>query len=110
MANNQILDQLFLALSDPTRRSVLEQLSRQPMQVKEMKQNYPISAPAFTKHLNVLESAGIIARQSVGRTVECRLKPGGLDLATQWLYFYSQYWTKRLDALEAILAKNEDEI
>jgi DNA-binding transcriptional ArsR family regulator len=87
-------DRAFHALADPTRRRILEQLGQ-----------FTISQPAVTKHLNVLEAAGLISRRKAGRQRICKAEPAGLLSAAQWMATWSAYWNDRLDGLEDFLAR-----
>jgi DNA-binding transcriptional ArsR family regulator len=100
-------DRAFHALADPTRRKILEQLGRNDQTVMELVEQFTISQPAITKHLNVLEEAGLISRRKTGRQRICRAEPAGLTSAAEWMAGWSQYWNERLDGLESFLAKNQ---
>lgn len=79
------LDRVFWALSDATRRSVIEQLARGPASVSELARPHAMSLPGFMKHLRVLEEAGLVLRAKEGRTVRCELAPAALDGAAGWI-------------------------
>ena len=98
------LDSVFLALADNTRRSILARLARREQTVGELSAPFPISAPAITKHLKVLQRAGLIERRIEGRTHHCRLHPEGLKCARDWIEFYRRFWTERLEALEELIS------
>jgi DNA-binding transcriptional ArsR family regulator len=98
------LDRVFHALSDPTRRRIIEQLARRESTVMELARAFTISQPAVTKHLNVLAEARIITRRREGRLRYCRLRPAALAAPLTWLGRYRRLWNDRLDALEALLA------
>lgn len=100
-------DRAFHALADPTRRKILEQLGRSDHTVMELVEQFTISQPAVTKHLNVLEDAGLISRRKTGRQRICRAEPAGLASAAEWMAAWSQYWNERLDGLESFLTKNQ---
>lgn len=103
---NQIsssLDATFSALSDPTRRAILDRLGKRECSVTELAKPFPMSLPAISKHLTVLERAGLISRKRVGRRQLCRLKVEPIWRANQWLERYRAFWEARLDALEAHL-------
>src|SRR4051794_3874641 len=93
------LDQVFRALADPTRRRILEKLARQNHRVMELAADFAISQPAVTKHLDVLEGAGLITRTKKGRQRFCRLKPGALQAPFDWIDRCRTFWNDRLDAL-----------
>src|SRR5271156_7072435 len=91
------LSHVFHALSDPTRRSMLLELACGERTVGQLAQPFAISLAAASKHIKVLESAGLIRREVRGRTHLCRLGPGPLASAQEWLSFYERFWTGRLD-------------
>lgn len=97
------LDATFAALSDPTRRAILERLGKRECTVTELAKPFPMSLPAISKHLTVLERAGLISRERMGRRQMCRLKAAPMRRATEWLERYRAFWDERLDALEAHL-------
>lgn len=100
----QKLDATFRALSDPTRRGLLAHLARGETSISELAEPYAMSFAGAAKHLKVLEGAGLVARRKVGRTYMCALKPGPLAEADKWLRQWEQFWTFRLDRLEALIA------
>lgn len=79
------LDHTFAALADPIRRTILSELLRHDAKVTELAKPFGISLPAISRHLRVLETAGLIIRQKKGREHQCRLIPKALDEATKWL-------------------------
>jgi DNA-binding transcriptional ArsR family regulator len=97
------LDATFSALSDPTRRAILDRLGKRECTVTELAKPFPISLPAISKHLSVLERAGLITRKRMGRRQMCRLKTEPMRRATEWLERYRDFWDARLDALDAHL-------
>ena len=99
----QHLDSVFHALGDATRRRMLRELSRGERTVSQLAEPFTISLAAASKHIKALESAGLVRREIKGRTHLCRLEPGPLASANQWLTFYERFWTDRLDALEQLL-------
>ena len=101
------LDTVFHALGDATRRRMLRELSAGERTVSQLAEPFAISLAAASKHIKVLENAGMIRREVRGRTHLCRLDPGPLAGAHEWLTFYERFWTGRLDALEDLL-RNED--
>ena len=103
-----VLDQVFSALSDATRRGVLEHLARGGATVSELAQPYGLSLPGFMKHLRVLEDAGLVVREKEGRSVRCELAPAALEDAAMWLGAYEKFWTARLDALGRFLDHQEE--
>ncbi|MCE8021593.1 winged helix-turn-helix transcriptional regulator [Halomonas sp. MCCC 1A11036] len=97
------LDRVFHALADPTRRALLERLAVGERKIGELAAPFPISLAAVSKHVRVLEQAGLVERRIEGRTHYCRLRPEPLAEAEQWLSFYEGFWSQRLNALEAAL-------
>lgn len=95
------LDQIFHALADPTRRAVLARLGRGPATVTELAEPFGVSLTAIKKHLHVLEHAGLVATEKVGRSRHCRLGAERLDDAMSWISFYQRLWERRLDGLDA---------
>jgi len=101
------LNSVFHALGDTTRRQMLRELADGERTVGQLAQPFAISLAAASKHIKVLESAGLVRREIRGRTHLCRLDPGPLASAHEWLRFYEQFWTGRLDVLERLL-RDED--
>lgn len=104
MVNNAALDRVFGALSDPTRRRIVERLSRRSLSVGEIAAEFSISAPAVSKHVRVLEESGLLKREIAGRIHRCTLSPAAMDSATKWLERQRAYWNASLDRLETLLA------
>lgn len=102
------LDAVFHALGDATRRRMLRELSQKERTVSELAQPFDMSLAAASKHIKALELAGLIRREVRGRTHLCRLAPGPLASAHQWLSFYEAFWNNRLDVLEQLLRKEKD--
>jgi DNA-binding transcriptional ArsR family regulator len=101
------LDRTFAALADPTRRALLAQLgNRDGVTVSELAKPFAISLPAVMKHLDVLSDAGLIARTKAGRAVTCRLTPGPMEDAMQWLSRYQRFWSEQLDRLAAFVEED----
>ncbi|MCU1273436.1 MAG: transcriptional regulator, ArsR family, partial [Bryobacterales bacterium] len=102
------LDRVFAAVSDPTRRAILAALSDKPATITEIAAPFPVSLNAISKHIMVLERAGLIHREVSGREHRCRLRTEPLREASAWLDHYRRFWDVRLDALEHhILAKRK---
>lgn len=101
------LNSIFHALGDATRRSMLRELVRGERTVGQLAEPFAISLAAASKHIKALENAGLIRREVHGRTHLCRLDPGPLASAQQWLSFYEHFWTDRLDLLEQLLHKED---
>ena len=107
MVKSQLLDRTFAALSDPTRRDILEQLSAGPASISELARPYGISLPGVMKHVRILEEANLVTTLKRGRTRECRLGPGNMDEVTRWIARYRRYWEHRLDRLEAVIERRK---
>lgn len=101
------LDRTFSALSDPTRRDVLERLGRGPATVGELAEPYGMTLTGMKKHVRVLEEAGLVSTEKAGRARMCRLRPGQLDDATEWIERYRLGWERRLDRLEAYVQRRK---
>lgn len=101
------LNSIFHALGDTTRRRMLRELSDGERTVGQLAEPFAISLAAASKHIKVLENAGLIRREVRGRTHLCRLDPGPLANAHRWLSFYEGFWTDRLDALEQLLREED---
>lgn len=102
------LDQTFAALSDPTRRAILARLTLREMNVKELAEPFPISAPSFTKHLKVLERAGLITRSREAQRRPCRLRAAPLREAAEWIEKYRRFWDHNMNRLDDYLATLEE--
>lgn len=98
------LDQLFHALSDPTRRAMVERLLAGPASVSDLARPTGMSLPTVMKHLGVLERSGLVATEKSGRTRICRVTPAPLTAAQAWLEDQRRSWEARLDRLEDYLA------
>jgi DNA-binding transcriptional ArsR family regulator len=103
------LDRLFHALSDPARRAMLERLARGPAPVTELARPLPMSLPSAMQHLGVLEAAGLVRSEKVGRVRTCAIKPGALSEAEQWIIARRLEWERRLDRLGDYLKTLESE-
>lgn len=93
------LDRTFAALADPTRRAILARLARGEASVTELAEPFNISLPAISKHLRVLEKAGLLAREREGRVHHCRLVAEPMKDAAEWIAFYQRFWEGQFDAL-----------
>jgi len=98
------LSDVFAAIADPTRRAIVQTLARKPATISQIARPFPVSFNAVSKHMMVLERAGLVHREIRGREHVCRLRPGALRQANVWLEQYRQFWESRLDALEAYVA------
>lgn len=101
------LDAVFHALGDPTRRRMLAQLAGGERSVGQLAEPFAISLAAASKHVKALENAGLIRREVRGRTHVCRLEPGPLASAHEWLAFYERFWTDRLNLLDRLLREDD---
>jgi len=104
----QPLDRLFQALADPARRAMVERLSKGPASVSELARPLEMSLPAVMQHLAMLEESGLVRSEKVGRVRTCRVAPGAMNQAEQWLNDRRQGWERKLDRLEAYLDSNDD--
>ena len=101
------LDIVFRALGDATRRGMLASLALGEKSIGELAEPFAMSFAGASKHVKVLEEAGMVRREVRGRTHICRLEPGPLASADQWLRHYERFWTTRLDALEQLLREGD---
>jgi DNA-binding transcriptional ArsR family regulator len=102
------LDAVFHALGDRTRRAMLRTLSRGAQTVSELAEPYEMTLAAASKHVKVLERAGLVRRNVQGRTHVCRLEPQPLAGAYRWLQFYDRFWNERLDALDSLFRTRKE--
>ncbi|HKU61344.1 MAG TPA: metalloregulator ArsR/SmtB family transcription factor [Gemmatimonadales bacterium] len=98
-----MLDQVYGAIADPTRREILGVLAEGETNVGDLAERFPISLNGVSKHVKVLERAGLVERTVLGREHRLRLNPEPLREATMWLEHYRTFWEDRLGALEAFL-------
>jgi DNA-binding transcriptional ArsR family regulator len=101
--NSPDLDAVFKALSDPTRRAMLQRLVDEALSVTELAEPLDMSLAAASKHIQVLERAGLVQRTVEGRTHTCRLNAGPLHTGMEWLRHYERFWTERVDALDRLV-------
>jgi DNA-binding transcriptional ArsR family regulator len=101
-----MLDPVFQALSDPTRRAIVDRLSRGPASVSSLAAPLPMSLPAVMQHLQVLEKSGLIRSEKIGRVRTCRIEPVAMQTAEQWIADRRATWERRLDRLGDYLAEN----
>jgi DNA-binding transcriptional ArsR family regulator len=102
-------DRVFHALADPSRRVILEHLSRGPASVSQLARPLPMSLPAVVQHLHVLEASGLVRSEKVGRVRTCQIEPDGLRTAEAWIAGRRGAWEARLDRLGDYLAEQEDQ-
>jgi DNA-binding transcriptional ArsR family regulator len=104
-----VVDGIFRALSDPTRRHVLERLSARPASVSELAASYRMALPSFVEHLKVLEESGLVRSHKVGRVRTYEIAPKQMQLAESWLERQRSTWERRLDRLDEYLLKLKQE-
>lgn len=101
--HSQSLDFTFAALSDATRRGILARLAAGETSVSELARPYDMSLPAVSKHLRVLESAGLVTRRKDGRVQRCNLVAGPMKSAAEWIEHYRRFWETQFDSLARFL-------
>ena len=101
------LDVTFHALADPTRRGMLASLALGDKSIGELGEPFAMSFAGASKHVKVLENAGLIERRKAGRRQICALKPQPLEEAEKWLRQWEKFWTVRLDGLEALIGQEK---
>jgi DNA-binding transcriptional ArsR family regulator len=101
------LDRTFQALADPTRRLMVERLSRGPASVTELAEPHDMSLPAVVQHLAVLEASGLVRSEKIGRVRTCRIDPAALRAAESWISERRSVWERRLDRLGEYLAETD---
>jgi DNA-binding transcriptional ArsR family regulator len=104
-----LLDRTFHALADPSRRVMVEQLSRGPASVSELARPLAMSLAAVVQHLQVLEASGLVRSEKVGRVRTCRIDPSALRTAERWISQRRSSWEERLDRLGDYLAEHPDD-
>lgn len=102
------LDRVFQALADPTRRAMVERLSRSPASVSELAKPLAMSLPSVMQHLQLLEASGLVRSEKVGRVRTCRIEAAALRKAEQWIIERRKSWERRLDRLGEYLAEHEE--
>ncbi len=102
------IDRVFHALADPSRRVIVERLSRGPASVSDLARPLPMSLPAVVQHLQVLETSGLVRSEKIGRVRTCRLEPAALAPVEQWMSARRSHWELRLDRLGDYLAETDD--
>jgi len=108
-AGERRLDMVFHALADPSRRVMVERLTRGPASVSELAAPLSMSLPAVVQHLQVLEASGLVRSEKVGRVRTCRIAPKALTAAEQWISQRRSTWERRLDRLGDYLAGQPDD-
>lgn len=104
----QALDRAFHALSDTTRRAMLDRLAAGPATVSELAQPFGCTLAAIVQHVQVLEASGLVETEKQGRSRTCRLSPGGLSTAEGWLTARRELWQARFDRLEQLLSAPQE--
>jgi DNA-binding transcriptional ArsR family regulator len=107
--DSAVLDSLFHALADPTRRAMLQSLAAGQRNIGELAAPHRMSFAAASKHVRVLEQAGLVNRRIIGRTHVCRIEPRALRRAEQWISARRNAWERRLDRLGQYLAEHPEE-
>jgi DNA-binding transcriptional ArsR family regulator len=106
-----MLDRVFLALGHPIRRQILVRLAQGTATVTDIAEPFELSLNAISKHLKVLEKAGLIQRQVLGREHYCRIRPEPLEEVSKWLTYYQAFWTSRFDAMEQeLIARKQSKL
>jgi len=100
--NRQSVDP-FQALGDPSRRQILQLLSKDSLTINALAQNFEMSRPAVSKHIKILYSAGFISIEDIGRERHCILKQEGFNDLQEWINYFDKFWNKKLKKLESIL-------
>jgi len=108
MLNHAVVDRVFHALAEPTRRALLEQLGAGPRSVSELAKPFDMTLAAVVQHLQILEQSGMVRSEKVGRTRTCRIEPAGFDVAAQGIAERRQLWERRFDHLGDLLAEDDE--
>lgn len=103
------IDSVFRALGDPTRLKMIERLAQGSQTVGELAEPLNMTLAGASKHVGVLEAAGLLVREKRGRVRVCTLRPVNLEAARAWVERYSAFWNERLDALEHAITEDKDE-
>src|SRR5215475_9074922 len=103
-----VLDRVFHALTDPTRRSILERLSRAPASVSELAAPLDMTLAAVVQHVQVLEASGVVRTEKIGRVRICRVEPKALTAAEKWFHDRRALWEERFDRLEEVLREDHN--
>jgi len=103
------IDRLFHSLGDPTRRAILDRLTRSPMSVSALAEPLGVTLTAVAQHLQVLEECALVRTEKVGRVRTCRIEPAGFDALEQWIADHRTVWEKRLNLLGTLLEDEDEE-
>jgi DNA-binding transcriptional ArsR family regulator len=109
LGDTGVLDRVFQALADPSRRSMVERLGRGPASVSELAKPLGMSLPAVVQHLHILEASGLVSSRKVGRVRTCRIEADQLTLANRWIEQRRSAWERQLDQLGDYLARQPEE-
>jgi len=109
VAATKKLDAVFNALADPTRRAIVSRLARGSRTVGQLAEPFDMSLPAISKHLKVLEGAGLITRRIEGRVHHCHLNAAPMGQASEWINKYRTFWEQQLDSLDRYLKQKRDD-
>jgi DNA-binding transcriptional ArsR family regulator len=107
--SGQPLDLMFQALADPSRRSMVERLSRGPASVSQLAEPLAMSLPAVVQHLQMLEASGLVKTEKIGRVRSCTLDTSAMSMAERWINDRRTQWERRLDRLGDFLEQTKDE-
>ncbi len=102
-----VLNATFAAISDPTRRGVLEQLGRADASITDLAERFHMTLTGMKKHVGVLEQAGLVTTEKIGRVRTCRLGLRGLDTEAEWIERYRQIWAERFNELDKIIEESK---
>jgi DNA-binding transcriptional ArsR family regulator len=105
MLKHQSVDSVLQALAEPTRRAMVEELSRGPLSVSQLAKPFDMTLSAVVQHLAVLEASGVVRTEKVGRVRTCRLDPDALQVAERWVHQRRTEWERRFDRLDEFLAR-----
>jgi len=103
------VDGVFHALGDPTRRRILDRLSKGPISVSDLAAPLAVTLAAVVQHLQILEENGLVRTEKIGRVRTCRMEPGGLSVAEEWIRDRRSMWERRLDRLGELLGETEEQ-
>lgn len=105
--NSERMDRTLAALADPTRRAIVQRLSRGALTISELAAPFEMSLPAVSKHVRVLERAGLLRQERVGRSRRCHLTARPMREAVRWMARYRDFWETSLDALADLIEEEE---
>jgi DNA-binding transcriptional ArsR family regulator len=103
------IDSIFHALGDPTRRAILDRLSRGPLSVSQLATPLDITLTAVVQHLQILEEGGLVHTEKIGRVRTCRIETTGFSVLEKWIGDHRSMWERRLDRLGNLLAASEED-